>query len=167
MNFEKFQVSKWASDMKRLFKVIFKNWKKCFQFEKLKCQKWFRKKVTFQGRGGGSRPTWKKFTFWFLEGFPYPHFQEKQEEGETEGKDEKEKKKRMDEEEGKGWRERVVEGLEVTGDPLVPTPLRVLHPPHPRPRPHWNLHLLCSILLQQQRCLILCSRRCLVLNVKC
>ena len=36
---------------------------------------------------------------------------------------------------------------------LVPTPLRVLHPPHPRPRPHRRLHLLRRILLQQQRCL--------------
>ena len=84
---------------------------------------------------------------------PHPPLQEEQEEGETEGKEEKEGKKGMDEEEGKGWRERVLEGLEVTGDPLVPTPLRVLHPPHPRPRPHRHLHLLCRILLQQQRCL--------------
>ena len=75
---------------------------------------------------------------------PHPHLQE---EGETEGKEEKEGKKGMDEEDGKGWRERVVEGLEVTGDPLVPTPPRVLHPPHPRPRPHRHLHLLCCILL--------------------
>ena len=68
----------------------------------------------------------------------HPHLQEEQEEG---GTDEKRGK------EGKGWREWVLEVLEVTGDPLVPTPPRVLHPPHPRPRPHRHLHLLRRILL--------------------
>ena len=78
---------------------------------------------------------------------PHTHFKEEQEDGETDKEGGKEGKKGNEEKDGKGWRERVVEGLEVTGDPLVPTPLRVLHPPQPRPRPHRHLHLLRSILL--------------------
>ena len=76
----------------------------------------------------------------------YLYFQKEQEEGEAEGKGYKEGK---EEKEGKVWREWVLEGLEVTGDPLVPTRPRDLHPPHPRPRPHRRLHLLCYILLLQ------------------
>ena len=33
-NFGKIQVSKWASGMKRLFKVSFKNWKSVFSWKK-------------------------------------------------------------------------------------------------------------------------------------
>ena len=81
---------------------------------------------------------------------PHTHLQEGQEEDQTRRKEQKEEMGGKEGDEGKGWRERVLEVLEVTGDPLVPTPPRVLHPPHPRPRPHRCLHLLCCILLQQQ-----------------
>ena len=74
--------------------------------------------------------------------------EETEENGNTEGKTSKEEK------EGAGWREWLLEVLEVTGAPLVPTPPRVLHPPHPRPRPHRHLHHCCRILLQQQCCLV-------------
>ena len=75
-------------------------------------------------------------------------FQDEQEEDKTGGKEEKEGN------EGKGWQEWVLEGLEVTGDPLVPTLPRDLHPPHPRPCPHLHLHLLRRIILQQHRRLV-------------
>ena len=65
LNFGKFQVSKWASGMKRLFKVSFNNWKSVFSWKK-KWQKWFWKKFTFRGGRWGSRPIWKKFTFWIF-----------------------------------------------------------------------------------------------------
>ena len=60
LNFGKFQVSKWASGMKRLFKVSFKNWKKVFLVEKKNWQKWFRKKFTFRGGRGGSKANLEK-----------------------------------------------------------------------------------------------------------
>ena len=82
---------------------------------------------------------------------PHPPLQEEQEEGENKGKGVKEEK---EEDEGKGWQVLVLEGLEITGDPLAPTRPRDLHPPHPRPRPHRNVHLLRDILLQQQCCLV-------------
>ena len=74
LNFGKFQVSKWASGMKRLFKVSFKNWKKVFLVEKKNWQKWFRKKFTFRGGRGGSKANLEKVYilnfFFFNDGFP-------------------------------------------------------------------------------------------------
>ena len=50
-NFGKFQVSKWASGMKRLFKVSFKNWKKCFWLRKKNDKNDFEKSLHFEGWG--------------------------------------------------------------------------------------------------------------------
>ena len=56
----------------------------------------------------------------------------------------------------KSLHERVVEGLKVTGDPMVPTPPRDLRPPRTHLRPHQRLHCDRRVLLSEHK-LVICS----------